>query len=52
MNFREEKENEFISSITSYHNGIPTEEYIQSLEDCEIVSFKKSIYKIVLKTQL
>ena len=43
------KENEFISSVTSYYNGIPSEEFIQALEDCEIVSFKKSTYEMVLK---
>lgn len=43
------KENEFISSVNSYYNEIPSEEYIQALEDCEIISFKKSTYTMVLK---
>jgi CRP-like cAMP-binding protein len=43
------KENEFISSVVSYYNETPSEEYIQALEDCEIISFKKSTYTMVLK---
>ncbi len=43
------KENEFISSVVSYYNETPSEEFIQALEDCEIISFKKSTYTMVLK---
>lgn len=43
------KENEFISSVNSYYNETPSEEFIQALEDCEIISFKKSTYFMVLK---
>ena len=43
------KENEFISSVHSYYNETPSEEYIQAIEDCEIISFKKSTYTMVLK---
>ena len=43
------KENEFISSVNSYYNETPSEEFIQALEDCEIISFKKSTYSMVLK---
>ncbi len=43
------KENEFISSVNSYYNEIPSVEYIQALEDCEVLTFKKSTYEMVLK---
>lgn len=43
------KENEFISSVNSYYNETPSEEFIQALEDSEIISFKKSTYSMVLK---
>ena len=43
------KENDFISSVNSYYHGIPSEEYIQALEDCEILFIKKSTYDTLLK---
>lgn len=43
------KENEFISSVNSYYNETPSEEYIQALEECEILSVRKSTYTMVLK---
>ena len=43
------KEDEFISSVNSFYYGIPGQEYIQALEDCEILTVKKNIYDMVLK---
>ena len=43
------KENEFISSVNSFYYGVPSKEYIQALEDCEILTVKKNIYDMVLK---
>ncbi|WGK95084.1 MULTISPECIES: Crp/Fnr family transcriptional regulator [Flavobacterium] len=43
------KENDFISSVNSYYNDIPSEEYIQALEDCEILYIKKSTFETLLK---
>lgn len=43
------KENEFISSVSSYYKAIPSIEYIQAIEDCEILFIKKSTYETLLK---
>ncbi len=43
------KEDEFISSVKSYYYGIPSQEYIQAIEECEILTVKKNIYDMVLK---
>jgi CRP-like cAMP-binding protein len=43
------KEDEFISSVNSYYYCIPSKEFIQTLEDCEIITVKKSTYDMVLK---
>ncbi len=43
------KEDEFISSVNSYYYGIPSKEFIQTIEDCEIITVKKSTYDMVLK---
>jgi CRP-like cAMP-binding protein len=43
------KENEFISSVNSFYYGVPSQEHIQALEDCEILTVKKNIYDMVLK---
>jgi CRP-like cAMP-binding protein len=43
------KENEFISSVNSYYHGVSSEEYIQALEDCEILFIKKSTFDTLLK---
>ncbi len=43
------KENDFISSVNSYYHGVPSEEYIQALEDCEILFIKKNTYDTLLK---
>jgi CRP-like cAMP-binding protein len=43
------KEDEFITSVKSYYYGIPSQEYIQAIEECEILTVKKNIYDMVLK---
>ncbi len=43
------KEDEFISSVNSYYYGMPSKEFIQTIEDCEIITVKKSTYDMVLK---
>lgn len=43
------KENDFISSVNSYYYSVPSEEYIQALEDCEILFIKKDTYDTLLK---
>lgn len=46
------KEGEFINSIPSFYYEIPSDEYIEALEDCEIVEIKKSTYEWMLKNNL
>jgi CRP-like cAMP-binding protein len=43
------KEGEFITSISSYHKQIPSEHYIDALEDCEIISIKKTTLDFIMK---
>ena len=43
------QEDEFVSSVNSYYYSIPSQEYIQAVEDCEILTVKKSTYEMVLK---
>lgn len=42
-------EGEFITSISSYHKQIPSEHYIDALEDCEIISIKKTTLDFIMK---
>lgn len=46
------KEGEFINSIPSFYYEIPSDEYIEAIEDCEIVEIKKSTYEWMLKNNL
>lgn len=43
------KEDEFISSVNSYYYETPSDEFIQAIEDSEILSVKKSTYNMVIK---
>jgi CRP-like cAMP-binding protein len=43
------REDEFILSVDSFHLNTPSREYIQALEDCEILSIKKSTYEMLIK---
>jgi CRP-like cAMP-binding protein len=43
------KEGEFITSISSYHKQIPSEHYIDALEDGEIISIKKTTLDFIMK---
>ena len=46
------KEGEFINSVTSYYYEIPSDEYIEAIEDCEILEIKKSTYELMLRNNL
>lgn len=43
------KEGDFITSISSYHKEKPSEHYIDALEDCEIISIKKTTLDFIMK---
>ncbi len=43
------KEGDFITSISSYHKQKPSEHYIDALEDCEIISIKKTTLDFIMK---
>lgn len=43
------KEDEFVVSMNSYYYGIPSPEYIQALEDSEVMLVKKNVYHTLLK---
>jgi CRP-like cAMP-binding protein len=43
------KEDEFILSVNSFHNNIPSQETIQALEDSEVLSINKNSYNLLLK---
>lgn len=43
------KEGDFITSVNSYHKQKPSEHYIDALEDCEIISIKKSTLDFIMK---
>lgn len=46
------KEGEFINSVPSFYYEKPSEEYIESIEECEILEIKKSTYNMMLKNNL
>lgn len=46
------KEGEFINSVPSFYYEKPSEEYIESIEECEILEIKKSTYTMMLKNNL
>jgi CRP-like cAMP-binding protein len=43
------KEGDFITSISSYHKQKPSDHYIDAIEDCEIISIKKSTLDFIMK---
>ena len=43
------KEGDFITSISSYHKQQPSEHYIDALEDCEIITIKKTTLDFIMK---
>lgn len=43
------KEGDFITSISSFHKQRPSDHYIDALEDCEIISIKKSTLDFIMK---
>jgi CRP-like cAMP-binding protein len=43
------KEGDFITSISSFHKQKPSEHYIDALEDCEIISIKKTTLDFIMK---
>lgn len=43
------QEGDFITSINSYHRQKPSEHFIEALEDCEIISIKKSTLDFIMK---
>jgi CRP-like cAMP-binding protein len=43
------KEGDFITSISSFHKQRPSEHYIDALEDCEIISIKKTTLDFIMK---
>lgn len=43
------KEGDFITSVSSYHRQKPSEHFIDALEDCEIISIKKSTLDFIMK---
>lgn len=43
------KEGDFITSISSYHKQRPSEHYIDALEDCEIITIKKTTLDFIMK---
>lgn len=44
------KEGEFINSVPSYYHEIPSEEYIEAIEESEIIVIKKTTYNWLLKS--
>ncbi len=42
-------EGEFITSINSYHKENPSEHFIEALEDCEVISIKKTTLDFIMK---
>jgi CRP-like cAMP-binding protein len=46
------KEGEFINSVPSFYYEIPSEEYIEAVEDSEIMEIKKNTYNFLLKNNL
>ncbi len=46
------KEGEFINSVTSFYYETPSEEYIEAIEDCEVLEIKKTTYNMLLKNNL
>jgi len=46
------KEGEFINSVTSFYYETPSEEYIEAIEDCEVLEIKKTTYNMLLRNNL
>lgn len=43
------KEGDFITSISSYHKQKPSDHYIDAIEDCEIISIKKTTLDFIMR---
>jgi CRP-like cAMP-binding protein len=43
------KEGDFITSIGSFHYQLPSDHYIDAVEDCEIISIKKSTLEFIVR---
>lgn len=43
------QEGDFITSVSSYHKQKPSEHCIEALEDCEIISIKKSTLDLIIR---
>ncbi len=46
------KEGEFITSVPSFYYETPSSEYIEAIEECEVLEIKKSTYNMMLKNNL
>ena len=44
------KEDDFINSINSYHFNTPSQEYIQAIEDGEVLAINKNVFTFLLKS--
>lgn len=43
------KEGDFITSVNSFHRQKPNDHFIDALEDCEVISIKKSTLDFIMK---
>jgi CRP-like cAMP-binding protein len=44
------KEDEFIIAVKSFYHSSPSQEFIQAVEDCEILTIKKNTYELLIKS--
>jgi CRP-like cAMP-binding protein len=44
------KEDDFISSVNSFHFETPSQEYIQAIEEGEVLAIKKNTFNLLLKS--
>jgi CRP-like cAMP-binding protein len=44
------KEDDFISSVNSFHFETPSQEYIQAVEEGEVLAIKKNTFNLLLKS--
>jgi CRP-like cAMP-binding protein len=45
-------EGEFINSVPSFYYETPSSEYIEAIEECEVLEIKKSTYNMMIKNNL
>lgn len=43
------KENEFMMSLNSFYYNVPSNEYVQAIEDCELIITHKKVYHLIHK---